>query len=182
MNPDRIRTDLKRAVEHMDNDRADISAQKRNAPQKYAFRTYFCLPRVEKQRCLHRGWQCSILSSRRPTCIDGPERETQWMLALVTVAVVALLQLHRFVLAVLSYRKHRTTGEHLAREILIAMLTVAGIVIFWRDIRRCATYEGILKLIAVVGLVNILLPCLWLVPPPPPPTDHQSPPVVDSIH
>jgi hypothetical protein len=121
-----------------------------------------------------RGWRCNVMGgSHRPPCVDSAERETQWTLAVVTVTVVALLQLHRLLNAVYAYRRNRVTGEYLAREFLIALLSLGGMSVFWRDVNRCAMYEGILKLVAIVGLSNILLPCLWLVPPPPPPPEED---------
>ena len=71
------------------------------------------------------------------------------------------------------YYRRRTTGEYFARELLIGIVVIGGMKLFWSDVQRCAMYEGILKMIAVVGLANILIPCLWLVAPPAP-TDEDN--------
>jgi hypothetical protein len=40
--------------------------------------------------------------------------------------------------------------------------------------RRCLIYEGLLKLVALVGFANLLLPCLWPTYPVHPTPDHAD--------
>ena len=112
------------------------------------------------------GSQCTSLEAMN-------DRDMHSMIGLVMVIAISLLQLHRLLVAVVSFNHLRITGEHLAREFTIFILAMAGVSVFWRDIGRCAPYEGALKLVALVGFANLLLPCLWIVPPPPPPEDDN---------
>ena len=96
-----------------------------------------------------RGFMCRMMPNRRPSCVEEhPEYDNQWTLAMVTAFVIVLLQLHRLLVAVRLYHRGDTTGEYLARETVIAALAMLGIVVFVRNVRQCAMYEGILKLVA----------------------------------
>lgn len=105
-----------------------------------------------------------VFARGRPDCLTKqPEGPTQWSVAVLTMGILAVLHIYRL-LSVLA--EGRPQGERIAREMVIVALGVVGLWLFWTDLHRCRLYEGMLKLVAVVGIANVLLPCVWTVPPP----------------
>ena len=109
---------------------------------------------------------CGMGDSRRPLCVNSSQRETQWTVSLVTLIVVAIVHIHRLLVSAADLHNGRIVAEHFVREIAIAALAMLGLSLMWRDMHQCMVYEGLLKLVACVGVANLLVPCIWVIPPP----------------
>lgn len=55
--------------------------------------------------------------------------------------------------------------EYLIREVIITTLSFVGLALFWSQVQRCRVYEGLMRLVAMEGLANVVLPLVWHVPP-----------------
>ena len=92
----------------------------------------------------------------------------RWIVVVVTCGTIGLLHVHRLLLALVD---HRYGAPHVLRELIIAMLGISGIYLFLRDMNAGHSYEGIIKLVVLLGIANLLLPCIWCTTPRP--TRHQ---------
>ena len=87
----------------------------------------------------------------------------------VCCAMITLLQLHRLLAALLEQgRYHRIhTPSHLLRELIIAGLGLTAVFVFLRDAQTGRAQHGVVKLVLLLGLANVLLPCVWCTTPRP---------------
>ena len=97
--------------------------------------------------------------------------EVPWGVAVLTVVLIALLHLVRLWTAIVD---RRYGADHVARELLIALLGCTGLGLFWSDLQRGRVYDGMLKLVGFVGVANVLLPCMWLTYPVRVAPDHDD--------
>lgn len=109
-------------------------------------------------------------TSPHPCTLD-PDYAPRRLVAVITLVILAMLHAQRLLVAVAD---HRAPRERVAREMLIAGLGGVGLTLFWMDVRRCRLYEGLLKLLVLVGVANVLIPCVWRVPPTPPLPGHDD--------
>lgn len=84
--------------------------------------------------------------------------ELPWLVAMTTLGIIGILHVQRFFSAMTDAR---FGGDHSIREVLVVVLAFAGLYLFWRDVKQQRLFEGMLKLLGLLGVANILLPCLW---------------------
>ena len=58
--------------------------------------------------------------------------------------------------------------QRTTREAVSSILSLVGLYIFWMDVVAGKVYEGLLRLVVILALANLILPCLWVVPTKPP--------------
>ena len=78
------------------------------------------------------------------------------------VAFLAIIQVQRM------HRECRhPESTRRKREMVILMLVLLGLVVLWYDSRRNHFFAGTLKLLAIILVANLVIPCIWPVPPMP---------------
>ena len=87
-----------------------------------------------------------------------PATQLPWLVAVTTLGLIGILHVQRFFSAMTDAR---FGGDHSLREGLVAVVAFAGLYLFWRDLQQKRMFEGMLKLLALLGVANILLPCVW---------------------
>lgn len=115
---------------------------------------------------LQEFWQALTNPHMRPVCLSGKNDETAYNVALATVAVLGFLHVQRLVWALLSDGDGYRSFESLLRELVISLISLTGLALFWHDVQRCQMSQGLVRLLAIEGFANIILPCMWTVTPP----------------
>lgn len=108
-------------------------------------------------------------ASGRPNCPDVPDFATQWTVAVLTMTILGVVHLYRFLTVAMS---SRASGDHVTRETVILLLGATGLYLFWKDMHQCRVYDGMLKLIVFVTLANMVVPYMWITVPTRPPPKH----------
>lgn len=91
---------------------------------------------------------------QQPSNVWLEDTSTRWGIALTTVFLVAVLQLHRFWCGFLS-------ESHPVREVVTLVLALAGLLVFVSEVHRGRFYEGLLKLVALLLLADVFIPNMW---------------------
>ena len=92
---------------------------------------------------------------------NAPHGRTTYTMAAVAVFVLGLYYVvHLFFLIGTVPFTERTM-----RDLLIALISIMAVYIFWVDVQKCRVYDGLLRLILILFLTNVLLPCMWRTPP-----------------
>lgn len=92
---------------------------------------------------------------------NTPHGHTTYTMAAVAVFVLGLYYvIHMFFLVGTVPFTERTM-----RDLLIALISIMALYIFWVDVKKCRVYDGLLRLILILFLTNVLLPCIWRTPP-----------------
>lgn len=82
--------------------------------------------------------------------------------AVVTLGIIGILHAQRLLSALVD---RRNGGDHSMREVIIALLAFAALYLFWKDMQKQKLFEGMLKLLVILGVANILLPSMWRTSP-----------------
>ena len=93
----------------------------------------------------------------------------------VTCGTIGLLHTHRLLhrlgssqhptCSSMALFDHRYGTSHIVRELIIAVLGLGAVYVFLRDMQAGQPYEGIIKMVVLLGIANLLLPCIWCTGP-----------------
>lgn len=105
-------------------------------------------------------WRTTTTSADGTTTMTEPSRHT-YMAATIVVYVLGFYHVAKvvFLLGAVPYTEATT------RDMIISIVCLLGLYIFLVDLHNCRVYEGLLRLIFILFLANMLLPCVWQVHP-----------------